>query len=77
MTATATKPQTTLSREKRLAWARGILADQGQHSDARIRRACKTILNHAPSYEAVERLNAMVLLDALEPEPKSERQAND
>jgi hypothetical protein len=55
----------TLSREQRLAWARGILADVSDHSDARVRRACKTILNHAPSYEAMEILRAQVLLDNL------------
>lgn len=64
---------TKLSREQRLAWARGILAEPDQHSDARVRRACKTVLNHAPSYEAEELLNANVLLDALEPVPESEK----
>jgi hypothetical protein len=61
-----------LSREQRLAWARGILAEHDQHSDARVRRACKTVLNHAPSYEFEELLNANVLLDALEPAPQSQ-----
>jgi hypothetical protein len=35
------------TRLKRLGWARSILADIEIHSDARIRRACKTILTHS------------------------------
>ncbi|RBW43686.1 hypothetical protein DS901_09190 [Loktanella sp. D2R18] len=41
------------TRLKRLGWARGILADIEIHSDARIRRACKTILTH--SHDHAER----------------------
>jgi hypothetical protein len=33
--------------DTRLDWARSILADIEIHSDARIRRACKTILTHS------------------------------
>ncbi len=32
---------------QRLGWARSILDDIEIHSDARIRRACKTILTHS------------------------------
>jgi hypothetical protein len=37
-----------MSVEARLARARGILADREGQSDARLRRACLTILNIAP-----------------------------
>jgi hypothetical protein len=39
-----------LSRAQRLAWARGIIDDIETHSDARIRRACKTNLNHSADH---------------------------
>ncbi|SFR40655.1 hypothetical protein SAMN04488005_1535 [Yoonia tamlensis] len=39
-----------LSRAQRLGWARGILDDIETHSDARIRRACRTILNHSADH---------------------------
>ena len=38
-----------LSRAQRMGWARSILADLKIHSNARSRRACLAILNHAGS----------------------------
>jgi hypothetical protein len=57
-----------LARDARLAWARGILDDPEVQSDARMRRACLTILNHSPSSETVERLRAAELLESLQPQ---------
>lgn len=62
-----------MSREARLAWARGILADAPDHSDARLRRACLTVLNHAPSREVAERGAAAKLLAELEPTNQAQR----
>ncbi|MCG3267753.1 hypothetical protein [Yoonia sp. I 8.24] len=44
-TTTAGKPPKRCEIAQRLGWARGVLDDIEIHSDARIRRACKTILN--------------------------------
>jgi hypothetical protein len=46
--------------DTRLGWAHSILADIEIHSDARIRRACKTILTH--SRDRAERQLATDLL---------------
>jgi hypothetical protein len=40
----------TSHADTRLGWTRSILADIEIHSDARIRRACKTILTHSPDH---------------------------
>jgi hypothetical protein len=56
-----------LARDARLAWARAILDDPEVQSDARMRRACLTILNHSPSSETDERLRAAELLEPLQP----------
>ncbi|MDO6591732.1 hypothetical protein DS901_13390 [Loktanella sp. D2R18] len=53
----------TSHADTRLGWARGILADIEIHSDARIRRACKTILTH--SRDHAERQLATDLLAML------------
>lgn len=62
-----------MSREARLAWARGIVADVAHHSDARLRRACLTILNHLSSSEVKERKDAQELLGRLEPDKYRQR----
>jgi hypothetical protein len=46
-TTTVGAPPKRYEFTQRLGWARGILADIEVHSDARIRRACKTILSHS------------------------------
>lgn len=56
-----------MSREQRLTWARGILADREGQSDARLRRACLTVLNHSSSSETAEREAASTLLKSLQP----------
>ncbi|ARU02999.1 hypothetical protein [Yoonia vestfoldensis] len=56
-----------LDREKRLAWALGILSDRDGHSVARLRRACKSVLNHAPSSDLANRTKASLLLKDLQP----------
>ncbi|MDO6588938.1 hypothetical protein DS901_13865 [Loktanella sp. D2R18] len=53
----------TTQADTRLGWARSILADIEVHSDARIRRACKTILTH--SRDHAERQLATDLLTML------------
>ena len=46
-TTTVGTPPKRCDFAQRLGWARGILDDIETHSDARIRRACKTILMHS------------------------------
>jgi hypothetical protein len=46
-TPKAGKPSKRCEFAQRLGWARGIFADIEIHSDARVRRACKTILMHS------------------------------
>lgn len=58
-------PSLRLQRAQRMAWARGILADIEIQSDARIRRACKTILNHAARDDHADRQMATDLLQAI------------
>ncbi len=53
----------TTNADTRLGWARSILADIEIHSDARIRRACKTILTH--SRDHTERQLATDLLSMI------------
>ena len=55
-----------LSRAQRMGWARSILADLEIHSDARIRRACLTILNHAGSDDHADRQVATDLLRVMQ-----------
>ena len=57
-----------MSRAARLIWARGILSDTEGQSDARLRCACLTILNHSPASNEDERLRASEMLASLQPQ---------
>jgi hypothetical protein len=50
--------------DTRLGWARSILADVEIHSDARIRRACKTILTHSRGRAERQLATDLLQLDA-------------
>jgi hypothetical protein len=62
-TPTGGKPPKRCGFAQRLGRARGILADIEIHSDARVRRACKTILMH--SRDHAERQLATDLLKVI------------
>lgn len=62
-----------MTADARLARARGILADSEGQSKARLRRACRTILDYADVSETTERAAAAKLLRELEPETHRQR----
>lgn len=66
-----------ISVEARLARARGILADREGQSDARLRRACVTILDDAPADAIEERAAAEALLKDLQPRTPDTKEERD
>lgn len=56
---------TRIARSQRLSWAYGIFTSDDPQSPARMRRACQTILNHAPSFCLSDRAKAAETLARL------------
>ena len=59
------KGHIVLTRQQRLAWAHGVRMDIADHSDARIRRACRIFLAEARAGDHAERAWAEQMLRVL------------
>ena len=54
-----------ITRDQRLAWARGVRMDIKGHSDARIRRACRIFLAEASTADYADRTWAQEMLSVM------------
>ena len=59
------KGHAVLTRDQRLAWARGVRMEIEGHSDARIRRACRIFLAEAGAADHADRTWAEQMLAVL------------
>ena len=64
------KGHAVLTRDQRLAWARGVRMEMAGHSDARIRRACRIFIAEARTADHADRAWAEAMLRALRAEKR-------